>query len=204
MNQTVAGLDVSRETFDRLKQFQALVEKWTPKINLIAKASVPEIWERHIVDSVQVWAFAPQNWSCWADFGSGGGFPAILMAIIATEKRPDARFVLVESDQRKSAFLRTAIRELGLNAKVISDRIEAVEPLAADIISARALASLEKLLEFSELHRNSNTVCLFQKGKTVDQEIIEAQKNWRFDYSLHPSITDPLSKLIEIKDFERV
>ena len=204
MTQTVAGLDVSRETFDRLKHFQTLVEKWTPKINLIAKGSVPDLWERHIVDSVQVWAFAPKKWTCWADFGSGGGFPAILMSIVAAEKSPDARFVLVESDQRKSAFLRTAIRELGLNAKVISDRIEAVEPLAADVISARALASLDKLLEFSEMHRNSNTICLFQKGKTVDQEIIEAKRNWRFDYDLHPSITDPLSKLIEIKDFERV
>ena len=204
MTMSVGGVDVSRETFERLKGFEALVQKWTPKINLIAKGTIPELWERHIVDSVQVWRSAPEEWSKWVDFGSGGGFPAILMSIIAAEFRPAAVVELVESDQRKCAFLRTAIRELGLNATVHAQRIEAAAPFEADVISARALASLGKLLEFSEMHRNRNTICLFQKGKTAEQEILEAKENWRFDYVLHPSITDPLSTLIEIKDFQRV
>ncbi|MFC6758343.1 16S rRNA (guanine(527)-N(7))-methyltransferase RsmG [Sulfitobacter porphyrae] len=115
------GLNVSRETTVLLTQFSELVERWTVRINLISKASVDGIWERHVADSAQLFELAPE-FEHWVDLGSGGGFPGIVIAIIAKEARPEARITLVESDLRKATFLRTAIRELGLNAKVIAER----------------------------------------------------------------------------------
>jgi 16S rRNA (guanine527-N7)-methyltransferase len=200
----ISGVDVSRETLERLGAFEDLVRKWTKKINLIARNDVDHIWDRHIVDSAQVWASAPDEWNHWVDIGSGGGFPAIILATIAVEKKPDARFTLIESDQRKATFLRTAIRELNLNAIVLDDRIELAPPQNADVISARALASLTILLGFAERHLAPNGIAVFQKGKSADDEIIEAKHTWAFDYNKVPSITNGDACVISIKGFSRV
>lgn len=200
----ISGVDVSRETLERLGAFEDLVRKWTKKINLIARNDVDHIWDRHIVDSAQVWASAPDEWNHWVDIGSGGGFPAIILAAIAVEKKPDARFTLIESDQRKATFLRTAIRELNLNAIVLDDRIELAPPQNADVISARALASLTILLGFAERHLAPNGIAVFQKGKSADDEIIEAKHTWAFDYNKVPSITNGDACVISIKGFSRV
>ena len=200
----ISGVDVSRETLERLGAFEDLVRKWTKKINLIARNDVDHIWDRHIVDSAQVWASAPDEWNHWVDMGSGGGFPAIILAAIAVEKKPDARFTLIESDQRKATFLRTAIRELNLNAIVLDDRIELAPPQNADVISARALASLTILLGFAERHLAPNGIAVFQKGKSADDEIIEAKHTWAFDYNKVPSITNGDACVISIKGFSRV
>ncbi len=104
VNQALA-LNVSRETMDRLESLVALVAKWNPAINLISKASVAEMWTRHVVDSAQIYHMAPENFRLWADFGSGGGFPGLVVAAMAREERPTAKFVLVESDQRKVDIL---------------------------------------------------------------------------------------------------
>ncbi len=196
--------DVSRETFARLEAFSALVLKWTEKINLIAKGTKDDIWHRHILDSAQVWTGAPKAWTHWVDIGSGGGFPGIVVACIAVEKRPGTRFTLIESDQRKATFLRTAARELGLPVTVIANRIEAVEPQRADVLSARALASLDLLLNFAEIHLSPTGTALFQKGRGADQEISEAKSKWTFDFTCLPSITDPEANLICIRDIARV
>ena len=200
----ISGVDVSRETLERLGAFEDLVRKWTKKINLIARNDVDHIWDRHIVDSAQVWSSAPDEWNHWVDIGSGGGFPAIILAAIAVEKEPDARFTLIESDQRKATFLRTAIRELSLNAIVLDDRIELAPPQNADVISARALASLTSLLGFAERHLAPNGIAVFQKGKSADDEIIEAKHTWAFDYNKVPSITNDDACVISIKGFSRV
>ena len=200
----ISGVDVSRETLERLGAFEDLVRKWTKKINLIARNDVDHIWDRHIVDSAQVWSSAPDEWNHWVDIGSGGGFPAIILAAIAVEKKPDARFTLIESDQRKATFLRTAIRELNLNAIVLDDRIELAPPQNADVISARALASLTILLGFAERHLAPKGIAVFQKGKSADDEIIEAKHTWAFDYNKVPSITNGDACVISIKGFSRV
>ena len=200
----ISGVDVSRETLERLGAFEDLVRKWTKKINLIARNDVDHIWDRHIVDSAQVWSSAPDEWNHWVDIGSGGGFPAIILAAIAVEKKPDARFTLIESDQRKATFLRTAIRELNLNAIVLDDRIELAPPQNADVISARALASLTILLGFAERHLAPTGIAVFQKGKIADDEIIEAKHTWAFDYNKVPSITNGDACVISIKGFSRV
>ena len=196
------GPNVSRETVERLELFEELVARWTTKINLISKATSVDIWNRHIVDSAQIYHLAPAGFTHWADFGSGGGFPAVVVAAMAAEFSPDARFTMLESDQRKSVFLRTAIRELGLNAEVISKRIDEVSPLEADVISARALASLGKLLLFADLHLSDGGICIFPKGRGAEDEIVDARQDWRFELRQTQSMTDISAQILTIKELK--
>ena len=195
--------DVSRETFERLEVYVALIEKWNPKINLVSKSSLPEIWDRHIWDSAQIFDIAVEG-SVWADFGSGGGLPGIVLAIFAKELRPDMQFYLVESDQRKCAFLRNVVREVGLNVKVHAERIEVLDPIGASVISARALTDLNGLLEFVERHSAKNGVAILPKGETWEKEILQAQENWSFEYEEITSKTNNDAAILKIKDFARV
>lgn len=194
----IAGLDVSRETMDRLEHYLGMLEKWNPAINLVSKATLKDAWDRHFVDSAQIYASAPDGWTHWADFGSGGGFPGAVIAVIAAEKNPDAKVTLVESDKRKSAFLRSVLRETGVTATVLSSRIEEIEPLQADVISARALAELSQLLAFAELHGTEKTTCLFPKGATWEKELLQAQESWKFDHDSLRSETDPKAIILRI------
>lgn len=188
-------LDVSRETIEKLEAFERLVQKWTPKINLIAKADQREIWTRHILDSAQIFQYAPNDWKNWTDIGSGGGFPGVIMAILDTENRP---ITLVESDARKAAFLRTAERELSLNINVLADRIEHADVKPADVISARALTSLNDLIQLSLPLLNDQGVALFPKGKTFALEVETAQKEWNFDVDSFTSMTNADARVLRI------
>lgn len=199
----ISGVDVSRETFEKLEKFGELVEKWNPKINLISKSSVGSLWDRHILDSVQLFEMANSEGS-WVDIGSGGGFPGIVIAILRAEQRSDDQVTLVESDQRKCAFLRTAVRELGLKSKVISDRIENIPGLNADVLSARALADLSKLLEFSEMHLHANGTALFPKGANWRNEQEDAQRMWSYSLEAITSATNSAAAILKIKDITRV
>ena len=204
MSKTIGGIDVSRETFEALAHFSELVQKWTPKINLIAASTVPDIWDRHIVDSAQIYQFAPESYTRWLDIGSGGGFPGIVVAAIGLEKMPAARFELIESDQRKATFLRTAVRELGLHATVTADRIENRPASHADVITARALGALPALLPLLDQHIAPQGLALLHKGRQVDAEIAQARKNWRFDLEEASSLTDPDGRLLLLKRISRV
>ena len=201
---TDIGLTVSRETISQLEVYVALLEKWNPRINLVARSTLGQIWDRHFVDSAQVFAYAPDDARHWVDLGSGGGFPGLVVAVLAKELRPELRVTLVESDTRKATFLRTVIRELKLPAKVIDARIEAVEPLQADVLSARALADLKQLLGFADLHRKSSGVALFPKGATWKKEVQEAQQSWRFDYERFTSKTEAEAVILRIGEIEHV
>lgn len=130
--------DVSRETMDRLGAYASLLEKWNPKINLVSSSTLANTWHRHLADSAQLWALAPEGAKSWMDIGSGAGFPGLVIAAIAAEKLPDLAVTLVESDRRKSVFLKTVAREMGVTVNVITERIEMLEPQNADILSARA------------------------------------------------------------------
>ncbi|HEV8036689.1 16S rRNA (guanine(527)-N(7))-methyltransferase RsmG [Yoonia sp.] len=199
MSQLVAGVNVSRETMSDLEAFAALTAKWTAKINLIARGTVDSIWERHIVDSVQLYQFAPKSFEKWVDIGSGGGFPGIVMAILAKEKNPQAQFVLIESDQRKATFLRTAARELNLPVQVIAERIETAPVQNADVVSARALTALSGLLSLTKRHLKQEGLALFHKGRQSAQEVADAQKSWSFDLEENASITDPDARILAIR-----
>jgi 16S rRNA (guanine527-N7)-methyltransferase len=195
-------LNVSRETFSRLTTYVDLVKRWNPKINLVSRNSLSDIWERHILDSVQVYRCADEFRS-WVDLGSGGGFPGMVCAIMAADESPQARFSLVESDQRKSAFLRSVARECGLDCKVISKRIEAVDGLGADIVSARALADLRTLLSFCDRHLSKNGTALLPKGANWKKELSEARGEWNFDAEPITSLTEPQAVILKIKGVSR-
>ena len=197
------GMDVSRETIEKLHAFCRLVEKWTQRINLISKASVADIWHRHILDSAQLYALAPKV-GHWVDLGSGGGFPGIVAAILSDGDGKTHEFTLVESDQRKCAFLRTAARELCLDVTVLSKRIEDIAPIDASVLSARALADLGTLLTFAEQHLSTNGVALFPKGETWSLEHDKAQKTWSYRYEVVKSTTNGAAAVLKIQDIARV
>lgn len=195
--------DVSRETFEKLSQFHALVIKWSQTINLVSKSSIPDLWDRHIWDSAQIAMLCPKG-AIWVDIGSGGGFPGLVVAILSSENQPARQTIMIESDTRKSAFLRTVIRELDLNATVLTDRIEDVLPQNADVLSARALAELPQLLEYADLHLSKSGTALFMKGASWEKEVRKAQDSWSFTLKTHKSVTNPSAAVLEIKDIQRV
>lgn len=194
--------DVSRETIDKLRTFADLAAKWTMRINLIAKSTVPDIWNRHILDSAQLYQYAPP-FGAWVDIGSGGGFPGIVMAIMAAEKNVSATFTLIESDARKSTFLRTAARDLQLSVKVITARIETAEAQNADVLSARALGSLADLFPHAARHLKPEGTALFMKGRRHQEEIRALQPNWTYAMTEHPSMTDEQSRILSFKRISR-
>lgn len=199
----IAGIDVSRETMDRLEGFSELTAKWTKSINLVAKSTVSDIWARHIVDSAQLYKYAPEGYTHWVDIGTGGGFPGIVMAIIAKEKQVNAQFTMIESDARKCTFLRTASRELDLNVYVQTQRIEETTSQNADVVSARALGSLKDILPLAQQHLNTNGTALFMKGRRHADELAEVSADWDFELVQYPSITDAEAAILSFKRITR-
>ncbi len=199
MTNRVGGQNVSRETYERLECFAALIRKWTAKINLIAPATVDHIWSRHIDDSAMIYGLANQSAKKWTDIGSGGGFPGIVVAILAKGDSPKTQVTLIESDQRKATFLRTAVRNLDLNARVLAERIEMAPQQEADIVSARALTSLSGMMPLLLRHLSQTGSALLHKGRNYQQEIAQARENWSFDLEEYPSFTDPNARLLKIK-----
>lgn len=196
--------DVSRETTGRLEIYADLLRRWNPKINLVSKSTIANLWARHMLDSAQIFGLAPDSAQTWGDLGSGGGFPGAVVAIMAQELRPGMSVTLIESDQRKATFLRTVARETGTAFAVRAERIEATEPLAADVISARALAPLTDLLFFAKRHLALGGVAIFPKGANARNEIAAALETWRFDCETYPSETDEEAVILKIGDIERV
>jgi 16S rRNA (guanine527-N7)-methyltransferase len=194
---------VSRETISRLQAFESLVVKWTKKINLVSNGDVSQIWERHILDSAQVYEAAPLSGS-WLDIGSGGGFPGIVAAIMACEQTPEREFTLVDSDQRKCAFLRTVAREIGLNVTVISQRVDELQPFGAAVLSARALDDLGSLLQYAEHHLAPDGVALFPKGINWKKEHAEALLSWSFNLEVIKSQISTDATILKIKELSRV
>lgn len=196
--------NVSRETIERLEMYEAILRKWNSKINLVSHDSLLDIWHRHFADSAQLHQHIDITEGIWLDFGSGAGFPGLVAATIALEKTPKMQFTLVESDQRKAAFLLSVSNALGLSTKVITERIEVIAPLDADVISARAVATLDKLFIWAAPHAHKSTVWLFPKGISYESELTAARKHWHIETEVIPSVTDSSSVILKIKDFERV
>lgn len=201
--ESVGGLTVSRETVATLRAFEAEVRRWTPAVNLVSRSTLEDLWGRHVDDSAQIFQACPTEARHWVDVGSGGGFPGLVVAILARELQPHTRVILVESDQRKAAFLRQTARKLGLEVDVHARRIESMPPLGADVISARALAPLPDLLELTFPHLKSGGVALFLKGARHSEEVSVARKSWIFDLDLRPSVVDPDAALLIIRKVYR-
>ncbi|KIC40922.1 16S rRNA methyltransferase [Ruegeria sp. ANG-S4] len=198
----LSDLNVSRETLQRLSKYVDLVQRWNPRINLVSRNSLDEIWTRHVLDSAQVFRCAPSA-DHWVDLGSGGGFPGMVCAIMAIEDSPETRFTLVESDQRKSAFLRTVVRETKANCRVLSKRIETLDALNADVVSARALADLRTLISFCDKHLNKSGIALLPKGENWKKEVSEARQEWKFQADPITSLTEPKAVILMVKGVTR-
>lgn len=200
----LAGRSVSRETFERLALYETLLRKWNPAINLVARSTLDSLWDRHFRDSIQVFDLAPAAARNWADLGSGGGFPGLVAAILAADERPSTHVTLVESDQRKATFLATVAREAGIHVTVLSERIETVMPLGADVVTARALAPLDRLFGFAERHLAADGTAIFPKGTAWRDEVAQALESWRFSYQNNDSMTEPGATILTIGGISRV
>ena len=200
----IREVSVSRETLQRLDRYAALLERWNPAINLVSKSSLSQLWVRHFLDSAQVLALAKNKRGHWVDLGAGGGFPGMVCAILAHDVAPDLRFTLVDSDARKAEFLRAVSRETSVPVNVITDRIEAIPPLNANILSARALAPLNSLLTYAERHLTVGGQALLQKGAAFREEIEEALESWAFQREEYPSSTDSTGIVLSLGDIRRV
>ncbi len=189
---------VSRETLARLETYAALLERWRERVNLISAASFADLWRRHMLDSAQLFPLIPATTRRLVDLGSGAGFPGLVLAIMGV---PGGE--LVESDGRKCAFLEAVIRETGVNAAVHNARVEALARVPADVVTARALAPLPRLLALAERFIGPETLCLFPKGARVDEELTEAAKKWTMALVRVPSSTDPSGTILHIQEISK-
>lgn len=193
-----AALDVSRETLGRLKAYMEMVGRWNPRINLVSRATMPDAWRRHIVDSAQLWLHADPAATTWLDIGSGGGFPGLVVAIMAPDLSPRLRVTLIDADQRKCVFLREAARQLEIAVTVLNQRVETLTPAGADVISARALAPLCDLLGHANRHLGKHGTALFLKGKMAQSEIDEAREKWSFEFDRLQSLTSSDGVILKV------
>jgi 16S rRNA (guanine527-N7)-methyltransferase len=193
-----AAFDVSRETLDRLDILVAELHRWQRIKNLVGPATLSEAWTRHIADSLQLLAYAP-NAGTWLDLGSGAGFPGLVVALAGAER--SLMVSLVESNSRKCAFLRHVARLAEVKVTVHEARLEAVVPDyvgRADIVSARALAPLRDLLAWTEPLLKTGTTGLFPKGRDVVSELTDAEQSWTFTAEILPSRTDSEARILRI------
>lgn len=196
---------VSHETLVRLDRFVELLIHWQNSINLVAPSTLSELWTRHIADSLQLLMLI-ETPILWVDLGSGGGFPGMIIACSLAE-HAGAEVHLVESNQKKAAFLREAARVTGAPAKVHAMRIE---DFAADfqgrpdVVSARALAPLADLLELAYPLLKTGAVGLFPKGRDVGAELTQASKYWKFEHDLVPSLTNPDSQIVVVRKLAQI
>jgi 16S rRNA (guanine527-N7)-methyltransferase len=198
-DRALALTPVSRETSERLDRFVDQLLVWQQRINLIAPSTIPTIWTRHIADSLQLLALAPAA-KIWADFGSGAGFPGLILACALAET-PGARVHLVESNSKKAAFLREAARVTGAPAEIHPVRVvDFVDNLrdSVEVVTARALAPLVELLANAYPLLKTGAVALFPKGQDVDAELTDAAKCWTIQTSLVPSLTDSKARIVRI------
>jgi 16S rRNA (guanine527-N7)-methyltransferase len=199
----LALVPVSRETVARLERFVALLLDWQSRMNLIAASTVPRLWTRHIADSLQLLAILPQA-RRWADLGSGAGFPGVPIAC-ALADQSSAEVHLIESNKKKAAFLREAVRVTEAPALVHAERVaDFARGFRGrfDVVTARALAPLPELLSIAYPLLKSGAQGLFPKGQDVDAELTDATKCWSIQASFVPSRTDPKSRIVMIRAAE--
>lgn len=189
---------VSRETLSRLETYAALLTRWSERINLVGRHTIADLWRRHMLDSAQLQPLLPEGARSLLDLGSGAGFPGLVLAILGA---PGVE--LVEADSRKAAFLREAARVAEVPVTIRACRIAVVPPHAVAVVSARALAPLDRLLDLARPFLGPDTVCLFLKGERVEQELTVARKSWTMSVSLHQSIADPRGVVLRLHQVVR-
>ncbi|MCF6321103.1 MAG: 16S rRNA (guanine(527)-N(7))-methyltransferase RsmG [Rhizobiaceae bacterium] len=196
---------VSRETMAKLQIYVDLLVEWQKKTNLVAQSTLQDVWRRHICDSAQCEAVGKvilPSGRNWLDLGSGAGFPGLVVAIVGCS---DMRVQLVESNAKKCAFLRKVIRETGIDASVTNERIESVTKQFQDveILTARALAPMRKLLDLSHSWLENGALGMFPKGQDYMGELEDCRGVWNFDLVIHNSRTNDNSVLLEIRNLKK-
>jgi 16S rRNA (guanine527-N7)-methyltransferase len=179
----VARRPVSRETFDQLERYAGLLREENARQNLVSAATLEHVWDRHILDSAQLVRHEPRSGASWVDIGSGAGLPGVVIACIV-----DGSVTLVEPRRLRAEFLHRVVATLDLRATVLCARAERVEE-KFDVITARALARLTRVLEISAHLSTGNTVWALPKGRSAPAELAEARKSWQGDFYLEPSVT---------------
>lgn len=195
-------MNVSRETLSRLKTYQALLELWQKKLNLVSATTISNAWERHFLDSYQLLVHLPPEPLSLIDLGSGAGFPGLVLAILRSK---NLSVTLVEADFKKCVFLENVSRETKTSVIVLRSRIETISTsLKGDVVTARGLAPLTQLLTYGFPLMGEKSIGLFLKGKDFEKEIEDAQKKWNFELEIYPSLTDSAARILKIKHLKKV
>ena len=186
--------DVSRETLDRLIAFVDLLQRWQPRINLVANSTLHDVWERHLLDCAQLVDHLPNDATVLGDFGAGAGLPGLVLAIL----EPSLEVHLVEVDAKKCAFLQEASRVTEAAVDIHRVRIDAADLPPLDVATARALAPLAKCLGQVAPHLDAHGICLFHKGQSWAEELTAAQQRWKMQVDALPSRTDPAARILRV------
>ncbi|HAW33506.1 MAG TPA: 16S rRNA (guanine(527)-N(7))-methyltransferase RsmG [Alphaproteobacteria bacterium] len=194
-------LNLSEKTVEKLDKYVDLLEREQTKMNLVGASTLPVVWTRHVLDSAQLFDQVKPDDKTVLDFGSGAGFPALVLAIMDAGQKHDFR--LIESDGKKCAFLNKVISECGLRATVCNERIEKMEKFGADLITARALASLDKLLKYAFPFFKKTTRCLFMKGAKASDEIDAARRKYDFRLEKIQSVTSAEGTILLLSEVKK-
>ncbi|MFD2204889.1 16S rRNA (guanine(527)-N(7))-methyltransferase RsmG [Kiloniella antarctica] len=196
-------IDVSRETEEKLICYAKLLTKWNKAINLVGRDTIPDLWHRHFLDSAQLLSYFPDHTAndkrVVVDFGSGAGFPALILAILGV-----GEVHAMESDLKKTTFLREVSRETDAGLIIHNERIEKITPFPVNVFTARAFAPLHKILDFAQpfievSKPQIDPEFLLLKGRSVDQELTEAEKKWTMKMSRYKSLSDPDATILNLK-----
>lgn len=185
---------VPRETLERLRAYVALLTAWNRRINLVGPNTIGDVWRRHIFDSAQLLPLLPESARVVVDVGSGAGLPGLVLSILGV---PDVH--LIESDQRKAAFLREAQRVTAAPVTIHAQRVERLAPIAADVIVARAVATVDNLLLMVDKFRGPHTICLFLKGKGIEEELTHLPAALNMKARILPSRSDPTGRILRLE-----
>ncbi len=195
----IESLNVSRETIKSFSEYETILSKWNQKINLVSPKTLADLWVRHFLDSGQIINHVDASGKKWVDVGAGAGFPGLVVALLLRDRKIDCDIVLVEKNTRKVFFLNEVIRKLNLNVKVVNNNVDTIEPLNADILTARAFSELKNLIELSVRHRKKRGVSLFLKGENYRLELDKTLNYWFFDYDIFDSLSNSSGKIIRVK-----
>jgi 16S rRNA (guanine527-N7)-methyltransferase len=194
------GVNVSRETMTAFEAYAGLLRKWQKAINLVSGSTLNDLWRRHFLDTAQLMPLLPAADGQMVDLGSGAGFPGLVLALLSG--RPTH---LIESDQRKAAFLGEVARATGSagRVQVHAARVEGLKPWMAPVVTARALADLSQLLDWAAPFMTADTICIFPKGAKAEEELTAASRVWKMTVERRRSVTDPTGLILRLSHLER-
>ena len=187
-------------TWEKLDAFVNMIRVWNVGVNLVAKSTLEDVWSRHILDAAQLFGFRPPGNLRWLDVGSGAGLPGMVLAIMSEADACDHEFILVEANTRRAEFLKMVVRELGMNVSIVSLRVEQCAPVEADIVTARAVADIDKLVKLFLPHLTSGGCAILPKGRSYRREIQLASRHWKFSWQAFPSLTSTDGMIVVLRD----